>query len=143
MNSFDDENPDSKWQSFAEVLPLNERTAQIMKKREEKEELIRVKQLEMKVAKEQEEKKKRKREQSEAAEKQRKEKAARDNEARQRELEQEASLLQGKIQLILADLYNNKTAFDITLSGVKLGKTRCEILARQVAYNDSLMSLHL
>ena len=52
----------------------------------------------------------------------RKEKAARDNEARQRELEQEASQLQGRIQIILADLCANKTPFDITLSGVKLGK---------------------
>lgn len=89
MNAFDDadENPNSKWQSFAEVLPLNERTAQIMKKREEKEELIRVKQLEMKAAKDQEEKRKKKKEMSEAAERQRKEKAAKDNEARQKELE--------------------------------------------------------
>jgi len=44
----DDEDPDSKWTFGAEILPHNERTAAIMKKREEKEELLRVKQLEMK-----------------------------------------------------------------------------------------------
>jgi hypothetical protein len=38
----EDEDPDSRW-TFAENLPLNERTAAIMKKREEKEEMVRVK----------------------------------------------------------------------------------------------------
>ena len=122
MHVFDEEPPDSKWQSFAEVLPLNERTAQIMKKREEKEELIRVKQLEMKAAKDAEERKKKKRDQQEAAEKMRKEKAARDNEARQRELEAEASQLSGRIAVIFSELCANSTPFDVSLSGVKLGR---------------------
>ena len=53
-----EEDPDSKWTFPAEVLPDNERTAEIMKKREEKEEQLRIKQLELKTMKEQEEKKK-------------------------------------------------------------------------------------
>jgi len=58
------EEEDSKWQ-VREILPHNERTAEIMKKREEKEELLRVKALEIKQAAEAEAKKKKKKEQSE------------------------------------------------------------------------------
>ena len=38
-----EEEQDPKWMFSAEILPHNERTAEIMKKREEKEELLRVK----------------------------------------------------------------------------------------------------
>ena len=44
----EEEVPDKRWTFGAEILPDNERTAEIMKKREEKEELLRVKSLEMK-----------------------------------------------------------------------------------------------
>ncbi len=43
-----EEENENKYFFSAEILPHNERTAEIMKKREEKEELLRVKQMEMK-----------------------------------------------------------------------------------------------
>jgi len=138
-----EEEQDSKWTNFAEILPNNERTAEIMKKREEKEELLRVKQLEMKQLQENAEKKKKAKERSEAAERMRKEKQAKDFEAKKREEEEQLNKLEGKMVLMLLELQNAETPFEYTLSGLDLGPVRCRILATHVAHNDTLLSLHL
>lgn len=37
----------------------------------------------------------------------------------------------------------NETPFEYSLSGMELGGTRCGMLASRVAYNESVMTLHL
>lgn len=59
---------DDKWYSY-EILPDNERTAEIIKKRDESEKLRKMKLDEIRAIEEKAEKKKRQREQSEQAEK--------------------------------------------------------------------------
>ena len=40
-------------------------------------------------------------------------------------------------------MQNDSTAFEYTLSGIDLGKARCRILALNIAYNNSLLSIHM
>lgn len=100
-----------------------------MKAREEKEELLRVKALEMKQLQEKADQKKRQKEKSEAAERMRKEKQAKDFEAKKREEEEQLTKLEGKMVIMLSGLQDNITPFEFTLSGLDLGAVRCRILA--------------
>ena len=44
---------------------------------------------------------------------------------------------------ILVALQTNETPFEISLSGLDLGGPRCRILAASIAFNKTLLSLHL
>ena len=137
------EGPELKFEMIAEILPDNERTAEIMKKRAEEEEVRRQKQEEMKAMRDKEEKQKRMKEKNAEAERARKEKMAKDFEAKKREEEEQMNKLEGRMLIILNGLYDQKTPFEYTLTGLDLGDARCRILASHVAYNHTLLSIHL
>jgi len=59
-----EQDPDSKW-TVTEILPHNDRTAEILKKREEREEQIRKEQSDLRQRLEQEEKRKKQKEKNE------------------------------------------------------------------------------
>jgi hypothetical protein len=63
----------------------------------------------------------------------------------QRKLEEEEQMnkLEGRMQNMLNCLQINETPFEYTLSGMDLGPARNRMLAQNVAYNKTLMSLHL
>jgi hypothetical protein len=73
----------------------------------------------------------------------RKEKAAKDAEARRKEEEEQMGKLDGRMQQMIMQLQSSSTPFEYTLSGVELGSTRSAILASNIAYNNSLLSLHI
>lgn len=78
------------------------------------------------------------------AEKMRREKAKLDNEARKKEEEEEQNKLEGRLRTILQALQENEdTPFEYTLSGMDLGAPRCRLLAANVAFNTTLLTLHL
>ena len=138
-----EEQTDDRWEFAAEILPDNERTAEIMKKREDKEKMLKIKQEEIRQMEEKLEKKKRQKEQSEQAERLRKEKQKLDNEARKKEEEEEQNKLEGRLRTMLVALQESETPFEYSLSGMDLGAPRCRLLAANIAYNTTLLSLHL
>jgi len=73
----------------------------------------------------------------------RREKQAKDFEARRKEEEESRNKLDGRMQIMLCDLQNNLTPIDYSCTGLNLGTVQCRMFAAQVAYNSSLMSLHL
>ena len=137
---FDDEDP--KWQQ-SEILPFNKRTEEIKKKRKEKEDLKQAKLLEMRQMKENEEKKRKLKEKNEMAERQRKEKAAKDQEARKKEEEEQMNRLEGRMNVFFNGLQIQDTPFEFSLSGLDLGAARCRMMAQNIAYNTSLLSIHM
>jgi len=74
-------------------------------------------------------------EKNEKAEKDRKEKAAKDMEARKKEEEAQMNKLEGRMLIMLNELYDHLTPFEYTLSGLDLGPARCRILAQHIAFN--------
>lgn len=73
----------------------------------------------------------------------RREKAAKDAEARRREEEEQMGKLDGRMQQMIRQLQSETTPFEYTLSGVDLGLTRCGILASNIGYNSTLLSVHI
>ena len=70
-------------------------------------------------------------------------KQMKDLELRKKERDDEENKIEGKLRCMLIDLQNNSTPFSYSLSGIKLGNSRCKTLAENVARNNSLLSLHL
>jgi hypothetical protein len=76
-------------------------------------------------------------------EKEKKEKAAADYAKKRAEEEEQSKKLGGRMLMILTKLAENTTPHQFTLSGLEMGGPRTRILASHVAYNSSLISLHL
>ena len=45
--------------------------------------------------------------------------------------------------IMLKEIINNETPPQYTFSGIILGPPRCRLIARELAYNDTLVALHL
>ena len=90
-----------------------------------------------------EERDKKKRDQAEKKAKEQRDRAAAD-EARKAALEQEESKrLGGRMLIMLHKMQDDETPHDYSISGLELGANRTGILAKIVAYNTTLKSLHL
>ena len=146
---------------FAEVLPKNARTAKILKEREEEEQkrkekeaavsllrymmnwliILFVAQLEARKAKEEKERKKEK--DRAQLEKARRDLAARENAKKEQEQQEASKRIQGKLLLFLQKAQDDTTPKDFSLSGCDLGGPRTSIVARVIAFNKSLTTLHL
>jgi hypothetical protein len=114
-----------------------------MKKREEHEEMLRVKQMELKQIRDQEEKKKKQNERKEQANKLRMENQKKENEAKKKEEEQEQNKLDGRFGILLQGLQMGDTPFVFSVSGLNLGPIQCRLLASNLAHNSTLLTLHL
>lgn len=132
-----------KFIRFAEVLPDNPRTMNILKKREEdriakeeKEKLIRQ-------AAEKDERDRKKERDKQLKEKERRDKAALENAKKEAEQQEESKKLDGRMLIILRKTQENSTPHEYSLSGLELGGPRTQILAKIVAYNNTLTTLHL
>ena len=64
-------------------------------------------------------------------------------EAKRKAQEAETSNLAGRIQIILQSLQENDTPFEYTITGIDLGDVRCEMLAKNIAVNKTLRSIHI
>jgi len=93
--------------------------------------------------KEKEDKQKKMKEKNEQAERARKEKMAKDFEAKKKEEEESMNKLEGRMLNILNELFENRTPFEYSVTGLDLGPARCRILAQHIAYNNTLLSVHL
>ena len=51
--------------------------------------------------------------------------------------------LEGRMVIMLNQLIFNKTPFELTCTGLELGPTRTQILAKHIKNNTSLLSLHM
>ena len=87
-----------------EILPDNDRTADIMKKRAEEEEFRRQKLEELKAMEEKKDKQRKLKEKNEQADRQRKEKMAKDQEAQKLQEDALAKKLDGRMALMLESL---------------------------------------
>lgn len=68
---------------------------------------------------------------------------AKDFEAKKREEEESMNKLEGRMLNMLNELYEQRTPFEYTVTGLDLGPARCRILAQHIAYNTTLLSVHL
>ena len=127
----------------AEILPDNERTAAIMKVRLEKE-LAEKEQFErLQKMKENDDKKRRQREKQELLKRQQAEKNASEAAAMKALQDEQMNKLEGRMYIMLNKLQSNTTPFEYTISGLELGGTKPRILANNIAFNESLLSLHI
>lgn len=97
----------------------------------------------MRQLREKEEKSKKLRERNEMADKARREKMERDAKARQQEEQESLNKLEGRLVILLDSLQADTTPVEISLSGLDLGPQRSNILAKNIAYNKSLLAIHL
>ncbi len=51
--------------------------------------------------------------------------------------------LEGRMYIMLNKLQSNTTPFEYTISGLELGGARSRILAQNIAFNETLLSLHV
>lgn len=51
--------------------------------------------------------------------------------------------MEGRLAVVLQSFQTNSTPFELSMSGINLGPVRCKMLASNLAYNNSLLSLHL
>ena len=68
---------------------------------------------------------------------------AKDFEAKKKEEEESMNKLEGRMLNILNELFEQRTPFEYTITGLDLGPARCRILAQHIAYNTTLLSIHL
>jgi len=126
-----------------EILPDNEKTHDILVKRQA-EESERLEQLQQdalrKEKRDRDAKKKRKEEDKEKDQKAKQEK---ERLKRLQDEEQDMKKIEGRMRNILIDIKADKSSRDITTAGMKLGPIRCGLLASSVETNVSLMSMHL
>ena len=58
--------------------------------------------------------------------------------------EEENSNLSGRLQIILQALYDQDTPFEYTMTGIdKFNDIKCLLVAKQLAYNSTLKSIHI
>lgn len=138
------ENGGMGWQKPVEFLPDNEKTAEIMKKRAEEEELKRQKMAEMRALQEKQDKQKKAKEKAAQADQARNEKLRQEKEEARLKAEEENSNLSGRLQIILQALYDQDTPFEYTMTGIdKFNDIKCLLVAKQLAYNSTLKSIHI
>ena len=82
-------------------------------------------------------------EKTEQAEKARKEKQMKDFEAKKKEEEEQMNRLEGRMMIMLNSLQGKCTPFEYSVSGLDLGSARCIILAKNIAHNNTLLSIHM
>jgi Ran GTPase-activating protein (RanGAP) involved in mRNA processing and transport len=51
--------------------------------------------------------------------------------------------LEGRMLNMLNELFEQNTPFEYSVTGLDLGPARCRILAQHIAYNTTLLSIHL
>lgn len=68
---------------------------------------------------------------------------AKDLAAKRKEEEEQMNKLEGKMMIMVMNIKANNTPKEYTVAGLKLGPTRCRILASNIASNTSLTALHL
>ena len=51
--------------------------------------------------------------------------------------------LKGKILIMFSELQTNTTPFQYSTAGIQLGPARCRMLAQNIAYNNSLLSINM
>ena len=71
------------------------------------------------------------------------EKQAKEQMMKKQEAEKEKGRLVGRMYNILCDLQNQNTPFEYTITGLELGSTRCRILSETIAYNTTLLAIHI
>ena len=76
-------------------------------------------------------------------EKRKKEKDAKENADKKKLEEEQMNQLEGRLVVILDQLQTNSTPLDLTVQGVDLGPIRCQMVAKNVAFNKSLLSLDM
>ena len=76
-------------------------------------------------------------------EKEKRDKAALENAKKEQEQQEESKRLDGRMLIFLRKAQENQTATSYSLSGLELGGPRTQILAKIVAYNNTLLTLHL
>lgn len=76
-------------------------------------------------------------------EKERRDKAALENAKKELEQQEESKRLDGRMLIFLRKAQDNCTPKEYSLSGLELGGPRTQIVARIVAYNTTLTTLHL
>lgn len=129
--------------NFAEILPDNEKTAAILKKRAEDEEIRRQKLEELKALEEKKEKSRKLKEKNEQADRARKEKLLKEANEQKSKEEEANKKLEGKMVVMLEALQQNTTPFEYNCTGLDLSSVKCGILARNIAYNKSLLSIDM
>lgn len=130
-------------QFSAEILPDNERTEKIMKKRADEEETRRMKAEEMKAMEEKKEKNRKLKEKNEQADRAKREKLKAEAEANKAAEENANKEKEGKMVVMLENLHFNTTPFEYNCSGLALPSAKCNILAKHIAYNKSLLSIDM
>ena len=129
--------------TMAESLPDNERTRKILAKREEERREKEEKDAEERRRMEIESKELKKKADKAKADKERQQQKQ-EEELRQRAAQEEAATqINGKLKAMLVCLRANETPREYSLAGIHLGGARTTILARHVAYNETLTTLHL
>jgi len=78
-----------------------------------------------------------------AKEKERRDKAAMENAKKEAEAQEESKRLDGRMLIFLRKAKDNQTPGCYSLSGLDLGEARARIVARTLAFNTSLTTLHL
>ena len=76
-------------------------------------------------------------------EKAKREKMERDMKQRKKDEEESMNKLEGRMVILFDQLYNNQTRFEETITGLELGSSRINMLAKFVKKNESLLSLHM
>ena len=66
-----------------------------------------------------------------------------DFELKKKEEEEQMNRLEGRTLIILNQLQENKTPIEFSITGLDLGSARCNILAKNIAYNNTLLSIHM
>lgn len=97
----------------------------------------------MKNQQDREERDRRKEKDRAAKEKERRDKAAMENAKKEAEAQEESKRLDGRMLFFLRKSKDNQTPGCYSLSGLDLGEARSRIVARVLAFNTSLTTLHL
>ena len=75
--------------------------------------------------------------------KERRDKAALENAKKEAEQQEESKRLEGRMLIFLQKAAENQTHRDFSFAGINLGGPKTQIVARVVAFNTSLTSLHM
>ena len=128
---------------MAEILPKNDISAAIIKKREELEAARRDRETAQRVQQEMADKERRNKAERNKLDRENKEKMALLNAKREAEEQEESKKLTGRMLAFLKKAKLDETPKDFSLSGLDLGPARTSILAKVVCFNSSLTTLHM
>lgn len=127
----------------AEILPDNARTAEIRKKRAEEAAAKAEREAEERLRLEKDEKDKKKKADKARADKEKAEQQQRENARKKAEQDKAATEIAGRLRAMLIKLRAQETPGEYSFSGIQLGGARVTILARHLAFNETLTCLHL